>query len=454
MKSLSIIFFTIALIVIVTLNVSTLISQSKTSTTTLDSTPVTPSSSTTSTSTTTPRVHPSETTTISLKAYGKNDHGQTTGGLLTKDQTIQKDFTIKLPGELKDIEAGKSHTLALTNNGYVYTWGLNDVGQLGRETTANYDATPGIVDELSDIVDISTTNNHNLALSKSGTVYAWGYNYTGQLGDGTRTNHQTPAEVKGLPKIVAIAAAHKFSLALTENGDVYAWGGSCDATNKQKALAILEKIGGQLTSLSGGYYDGGATGETTYDPTQDCLNEDAVNIKSPTPIKLPVSNVTAMSAGYGHALFLLSDGTVVGMGCNTFGQVGRTPGVQKGELVTIDGLSNIVQISAGGRHSLFLDKEGNVYATGANAAGQMGDRRHDDRSAVAMVKELPKVKKIFAGYDYSLAIAQDGTVWMWGANQNEFFIKGLPLRIDFPMQILDTTPQLIATGGAHVIFEF
>lgn len=432
MKTTSIIFFTVSLVTIGALSIRNIIPQENNGNVN--------ASTTTTELVTEKKPLPKEDHRVKLVIYGKNDHGQ----LAT---------TLNLPGVLRAIAAGKSHSLALTNNGYVYSWGLNNVGQLGRETLSDNNNTPMIIESLSDIRAISTSHNHSLALSNSGTVYAWGQNYTGQLGDGTNIDRADPIEITGLPKIVEVTAGHKFSLALAENSDVYAWGGLCSNTNSEKATALLAKVGGQLTSLQGGYYDSSATGEDSYDITQDCLNEDAVNIKSTTPIRLPITNVTMISAGYGHALLLQKDGSVIGMGCNTFGQAGRTPGAQKGELVKIEGLPKIVQIAAGGRHSVFLDVEGNVYTVGSNSVGQIGNRRRLDVSTPFLVSEMGTAQKIFAGYDYTIAIAKNGSMWEWGNNQSEFFHKFMPLRMDLPMQFLEKSPTLTATGGAHAFFS-
>jgi alpha-tubulin suppressor-like RCC1 family protein len=449
MKPLSIAFFTAAAVAIATLSISNLILPKEPPQAEQETAAV--ATTTEAIATSTPAL-PEENTKAYLKAYGKNDHGQMTGAV--SDAYSRKDISLSLAGKVKMLAAGKSHSVALTDNGYVYSWGLNDAGQLGRKSASRNESKPALVPELTDIVSISTSYNHTLALSSAGTVYAWGQNYTGQIGNGTNTNAPSPVEVKGLPEIIAIAAGHKLSLALAKNGDVYAWGGSCNTDNKKKALALLEKVGGQLTSLQGGYYDSTATGDTAYDISQDCLNEDAVNIKSATPIKLPVSGVKMIAAGYGHAILLKTDGTVIGMGCNTFGQAGRMPGIQKGELVPIEGLPKIVSIAAGARHSLFLDADGNVYGVGSNSAGQVGDRSRIDKSTPVKIADISDVTKLYAGYDYSLAITKTGSMWAWGNNTDEFFIRAMPIKIDFPLTLFEKAPRLTGAGGAHVLFSF
>jgi alpha-tubulin suppressor-like RCC1 family protein len=98
----------------------------------------------------------------------------------------------------------------------VWTWGYNIYGQLGDGTTTSR-STPAAVNGLAGISAIGAGDDHSLAVSDNGNVYAWGYNNQGQLGNGTYTNSSTPVQVSGLSSAV-------FSQVLTSNGTIYAWG--------------------------------------------------------------------------------------------------------------------------------------------------------------------------------------------------------------------------------------
>lgn len=92
------------------------------------------------------------------------------------------------------VAAGGVHSLALKDDGTVWAWGFNDTGQLGDGTTTDRN-TPVQVSALSDIAAIAAGYDHSLALKSDGTVWAWGYNYDGQLGDGTTYNRNIPVQV-------------------------------------------------------------------------------------------------------------------------------------------------------------------------------------------------------------------------------------------------------------------
>jgi uncharacterized repeat protein (TIGR01451 family) len=116
------------------------------------------------------------------------------------------------------------HSLALKSDGTVWAWGMNLSGELGDGTTTSR-STPAMVNGLEDIVSIAAGGGlHSLAVEADGTVYAWGANYAAQLGDGTTTGRLTPARVAGIAGVVAVAGAAGHSLALVHDGTAWAWG--------------------------------------------------------------------------------------------------------------------------------------------------------------------------------------------------------------------------------------
>ncbi|MDD2913397.1 MAG: hypothetical protein PHS29_02030, partial [Candidatus Pacebacteria bacterium] len=135
------------------------------------------------------------------------------------------------------IAAGRYHSLALKSDGTVYAWGGGDYGQLG-DGSNNSRLTPiqvkgvGGVGYLTDVIEIAGGTSHSLALKSDGTVFAWGNNTFCQQGNGTTTNWPTPVQVKGvggvgyLTDIESIMGGLYHSLALKSDGTVYAWGGN------------------------------------------------------------------------------------------------------------------------------------------------------------------------------------------------------------------------------------
>ncbi len=112
-------------------------------------------------------------------------------------------------------DGAKGHALALRRDGTVWAWGKNEYGQLGDGTGKDREGPIRIEQGLTDVTAIAVGKEHSLALKKDGTVWAWGRNNEGQLGDGTAENRSAPVRVKGLVGAIAIAAGREHSLALT-----------------------------------------------------------------------------------------------------------------------------------------------------------------------------------------------------------------------------------------------
>ncbi|BAS26700.1 hypothetical protein LIP_0843 [Limnochorda pilosa] len=192
----------------------------------------------------------------------------------------------------------------------------------------------------SSVAAVAAGDLHSLARQTDGTVWTWGDNDAGQLGDGTTLDRNTPARVDGLNGVAAVAAGSYHNLALKEDGTIWAWG--------RNNL-------GQL---------GDGTTTTT----------------RPTPVQVSgLTGVVDVAAGWDHSLALRSDGTVWAWGYNAFGQVGIGSTTEQHTPVQISGLTGIVAVAGGGYHSLALKSDGTVWAWGYNSTGQLGDGTTTDR---------------------------------------------------------------------------
>lgn len=149
---------------------------------------------------------------------GDQDHHNSSSE--TFDMVSVKDLT-----DVTAISAGKNHSVALKSDGTVWAWGCSLSGELGYGSEAATNSLlPGMVEGLEDVAAISAGNSYTVALKKDGTVWAWGRNIYGQLGDGSTKNQRRPVQVEGLSGIIAVKAGWDHTVAVGEDGTVWAWG--------------------------------------------------------------------------------------------------------------------------------------------------------------------------------------------------------------------------------------
>ena len=295
----------------------------------------------------------------------------------------------------------------------VRAWGYGASGELGNgvdELTVSQ-SVPRQVAGLTGVTAIAAGQYHTLALKKDGTVWAWGENANGVLGNGTYTNSNVPVQVNTLTGVTAISGGWLFSLALKDDGTVWAWG--------------LNDFG----ELGDGTYTG-----------------------SNVPVQVTgLTGVIAISAGYNHALALKSDGTVWAWGDNSASALGATSQIQSAGIpLQVNGLGEVVAIAAGNSFSLALANDGTVWGWGENNLGQLGNGRYPEGPAPAQVIGFTGVAAIAAGDSYGLALKSDGTVWVWGYDVS--FGNSDPLSTYRPMQVSGLAgPTAVATGSYHFL---
>lgn len=352
--------------------------------------------------------------------------------------------TYILQGQILGPKCLGYHVVVGHNNGSVYTWGSNSHGMLGNGTTTGsnlpikvlngaYAGTEYLGDNPNNqIVDIAANRLHSAAVAEDGTVYAWGYNVYGELGDGTTTERHVPVKVlKGeyggegstylgddpSNKIIAIALGQDFSMALAEDGCVYAWG--CDIYDQLGRgnwweSEIPFNLPGKV--LAGEY--GGE--ESTY------LGDNPDN-----------KIISVALSGY-SSFALASDGSVYAWGRNPFGGLGDNTTTQRSVPVKVlkgayDGTTflgdnpdnKIIFIAP----SAAVAEDGTVYAWGHNDHGQLGNGTTTDSYVPIKVlrgkyegteylgdNSTNKIISISSGGLMSVSLAEDGSVYTWGYN--------------------------------------
>ncbi len=307
-------------------------------------------------------------------------------GVFDSNSAMSSPVVVKNTSRIVAVAAGNVHSLAVQADGTVLSWGGDGTGQLGNGGENTDQAVPSLVKGISQVIAVAGGNYHSLALKSDGTVFAWGGNDYGQLGNGTRVDKNEPVQVKGATNIIAIASGDHFCLALKSDGTILAWG---------------RDSRGQL----GDGLDDGFNASSQTAPVQ---------VKGAT-------NIIAIAAGGEHALALKSDGTVLAWGTNESGEIGDGTTQMRSEPVLVKGIANIVAIAAGKAHSLALKSDGTLLAWGDDSNGQIGDGGNpilgELKPVAVAVRGASKIVAVAAGATHSLALKSDGTLLAWGSNE-------------------------------------
>jgi alpha-tubulin suppressor-like RCC1 family protein len=318
------------------------------------------------------------------------------------------------------IAAGEDYSLFLKSDGSLWGMGYEYYGQLG-DGTYNLDSLYPERTVVSNVTAIATGYWHSLFLKGDGSLWAMGYNNGGQLGDGTYNKTNRPEQIVA-SGVTAIAAGYYHSLFIKSDGSLWVMGAN--------------------------YY--GQLGDGTFNSTN-------------RPEQIVASNVTAIAAGYGHSLFIKSDGSLWAMGFNKSlqdppqfargcGQLGDGTynNTNQPEMIVA---SNVTAIAAADAHSLFLKSDGSLWAMGWNQTGQLGDGTYNNTNQPEMIV-ASNVTAIAAGDQDTLFLESDGSLWAMGNDgsgalgDGKYIVTG-PNR---PEQIVASGVIAMAGGGAHNLF--
>lgn len=292
------------------------------------------------------------------------------------------------------VSAGGIHSLAIKSDGTLWAWGFNDLGQLGDGCVFNqtcYDrASPLQVGSDTTWSSVSAGTTHSSAIKENGTLWSWGDNSSGQIGTGCSDSScfyiSTPSQVGADTDWASVSAGGFFSVAIKSDGTLWAWGAN--------------------------HY--GQLGDGC---TLNCV-ESAVPIQVGTD-----TDWTKVAAGANHVVALKQNGTLWAWGINDHGQLGDgTAGADSFSSipVQIGNEADWNSIGAGDTYSLAIKTDGTLWAWGDNDAGELG--LSCSGSPCSWIYTPTQVgmdtdwKEVDGGFNRTLAVKTDGSLWAWGSH--------------------------------------
>ncbi|KAG8181594.1 hypothetical protein JTE90_013556 [Oedothorax gibbosus] len=306
-------------------------------------------------------------TDFGIFGWGSSRYGQL--GIAEVQQTNQPRLIESISREdIAKVQCGQYHSLALTSDGRVFSWGWGIHGQLGHGNAEDL-MFPKVINCLKKkkIISICAGQGHTVILSKNGDVYTFGCGMFGQLGTGSTVKQSSPQTVKIAERIKLIASGHFHVIAISRNNQIYSWGCNPQALRLQAQNSRRARHHGSSSSSSN-------------HGSNSAFGNSAPHRHTHTPVAAQLSHLLP----------------------NVINSVDEA----------------IIEISCGSHHSALVTASGNLYTWGRNSEGQIGNGTRKEQKIPSLVTS-PKDKKIThvaCGADFTVALDTNGKLFGWGQN--------------------------------------
>ncbi len=318
---------------------------------------------------------------------------------------------------VEQVAAGGYHACALMAGGSVRCWGNNTYGQLGNGTSdPGIDAVvPVEVTGLAGVSAVAAGENHTCALLGDGSVWCWGANSAGQLGDGTTAGSPVPVQVSGVVGATVLTAGVSRSCVVLGDGTVSCWGAGVPS-----ASPIAGITGATAVSAGGSHACALVAGGAVRCWGSNDFGElgDGTMLSSATPVDaVGIAGATSVVAGpYDTTCAVLAGGTVRCWGANAYGQLGDGTTTGSSLPVPVVGITGATSVGLGAVHSCASLGDGSSRCWGNNNYGQLGDGTNAGSTTPVPVAGPSDLTSIAVGHYATCARTAAATARCWGAN--------------------------------------
>jgi alpha-tubulin suppressor-like RCC1 family protein len=349
-----------------------------------------------------------------LWVWGQNNSGQLGDNTSATDRSTPV-TTFAGGTNWKQVAGGSQHTAAIKTDGTLWTWGSNYAGQLGDNTTVNRSTPVTTFAGGTNWKQVAGGGYFTAAIKTDGTLWTWGLNNFGQLGDNTTTQRNTPVTTfAGGTNWKQVACGGYFTAAIKTDGTLWTWGNN--------------------------YY--GQLGNNT--TTNRC---------TPVTTFAGGTNWKQVACGGYFTAAIKTDGTLWTWGQNTSGQLGNNTTTQRNTPVTtFAGGTNWKQVAGGLSHTSAIKTDGTLWTWGFNGSGQLGNNTIITRSTpVTTFAGGTNWKQVAGGSQHTAAIKTDGTLWNWGFNGSGQLGDNTTIQRLTPVTTFagGTNWKQVSGGGSH-----
>lgn len=383
--------------------------------------------------------------TGAVVAWGKNQYGQVGNGS-TNNSTGPTAVKGLPASKIVDVVAGGAFSAALDIDGNVWTWGRNDLGQLGIGNATDATSAVRVLIDAK-IVTIAAGDAHMLAVDDAGNTWAWGANANGQLGTGTSSDKlPLPVKITTPAPLVEVAANATASFGVTAAGKLVSWGGATDADSGH-GTAATKKPAEIASAASTSFRDVNAAADQAFAIDVDGnlwgwgtnTGGELGRATTTAPTKFALDKkVVAVATSATNSAFTTADGKVYATGLGANGQLGQSSTTPVASFTEVPAWGTatqanvpsyakngttwlnptFMQVSAGGNTTAGVDVEGHLWLWGAGTSGQLGGGGTGNASAPQMVASSVDFSSVKVGGTHVVALATDGTVWTFGASSS------------------------------------
>jgi alpha-tubulin suppressor-like RCC1 family protein len=335
-------------------------------------------------------------------------------------------------GELTDLFMTDVSILDSFVGNELWAWGFNALGRLGDNTTTHRSSPVQTVSGGTNWKLVAGGSYHTTAIKTDGTLWTWGRNSSGGLGDNSRTHRSSPVQtVSGGTNWKQVAGGYELTAAIKTDGTLWLWGRNIDGelgdnTRLDRSSPVQTVSGGTNwkqvacgTELTAAIKTDGTLWLWGRNDLSGKLGDNTViNRSSPVQTVSSGTNWKLVACGGEHAAAIKTDGTLWTWGFNSNGQLGDNSVTSRSSPVqTVSGGTNWKQVAGGYLNTAAIKTDGTLWTWGRNTEGQLGDNTTTHRSSpVQTVSGGTNWKQVDNGLYHTVAIKTDGTLWGWGRN--------------------------------------